>query len=421
MLRSYEPQPDFGGDDSERVLLQLLLFVDERPSSQEHIKKIQAYLKSLECDYSFELDIIEINKQPHLVEHFKLVATPALVKISPLPSQTLAGSNLIEQLKKWWPKWQAFNDNDSYDRDSQAVVYNRNSIKNSGEVIRLSDEIFRLQKENEELTKQLRFKEQILAMLAHDLRSPLTAASIAVETIELSEQQQLDPEKLAKLKKQLFKQARRQFDIMNRLIGELLQASQRMSAKLKVEPRKLELHPLCDEAIAQFDLRFQEKSLVFHKDIPQDIPLVYADKELIRQLIVNLLDNAIKYTPEGGNISLSILHRTSQKVQVSICDTGPGIPPEKRERIFEGHFRLQRDRASEGYGLGLALCHKIVCAHYGQIWVDSSPKKWQLFSIYPANLSLTEDWRADNNPQSPIPNHQSLVPNPYYAFPPQYH
>ena len=103
----------------------------------------------------------------------------------------------------------------------------------------------------------------------------------------------------------------------------------------------------------------------------QDVPAVYADEELIRQVIVNLLDNAVKYTPEGGKVTMSILHRTTQKVQVSICDTGPGIPEEKRERIFEGHFRLQRDQGKEGYGLGLSLCRKIIRVHYGQIWVDS--------------------------------------------------
>ena len=119
----------------------------------------------------------------------------------------------------------------------------------------------------------------------------------------------------------------------------------------------------------------------FVRDIPQDIPLVYADEELIRQLIGNLLDNAIKYTPQQGKISLSILHRTNQKVQVSICDTGPGIPLEKRERIFEDNFRLQRDRTSDGYGLGLAMCHQIVLGHYGQIWVESSPESGSCFQF----------------------------------------
>ncbi|MFN7257382.1 MAG: ATP-binding protein, partial [Microcystis sp.] len=108
-------------------------------------------------------------------------------------------------------------------------------------------------------------------------------------------------------------------------------------------------------------------------DIPQDLPPVYADEELIRQVIINLLENGIKYTPAGGEITLSVLHRTTQKVQVSISDTGPGIPEEKQEHIFEGHVRLKRDEGKEGYGIGLSVCRKIIRAHYGQIWVDSVP------------------------------------------------
>jgi two-component system clock-associated histidine kinase SasA len=68
-----------------------------------------------------------------------------------------------------------------------------------------------------------------------------------------------------------------------------------------------------------------------------------------------------------------VLHRTLQKVQVSVCDNGPGIPSENRDRIFEERFRLKRDQDKDGYGLGLSLCQRIIRAHYGQIWVDSSP------------------------------------------------
>ncbi|GAB4525703.1 MAG: histidine kinase [Pleurocapsa sp.] len=383
MLQFDERQPNSKNHSGEKTLLRLLLFVDRRPSAEKHIQEVQTYLEGLKSDYAFELDVVEINKQPHLVEHFKLVATPALVKISPLPRQTLAGSNLITQLQKWWSRWQGEVDELLTQNQNCQLPSSENqvdSISYSAELIKLSDDIFRLQKEKEELAEQLRFKDQILAMLAHDLRNPLTAAAIAVETIELSEQQpNPNLEKATKLKKQLFAQAKRQFSIMNRMISELLQTSQRIGAKLRVERCKLNLQPLFEEIIAQFGKQFQQKSLTFTKDIPQDIPLVYADEELIRQLLVNLLENATKYTPEGGEISLSILHRTNQKVQISISDSGPGIPPENRERIFEGHFRLQRDRDREGYGLGLALCRKIVCAHYGQIWVDSSSQGGSCF------------------------------------------
>ncbi len=382
-----ELQAKFGKNDSETPLLKLLLFVDDRPSSREHISQVKAYLQNTKSNYSVELDVIEVNKQPHLVEYFKLVATPALVKLSPAPRQTLAGSNPIEQLKKWWPRWQAAIDRQLESGNGKnskglSAVSGTDSIGYSGELIELSDEIFRLKKEKEELLEQLRFKDQILAMLAHDLRSPLTAASIAVETIELSEQQtEASEAKIATLKQQLFKQTKRQFFIMNRMIEELLQTSRKASAKLKIKPRKLDLQTLCEDAIAQLEKGIKQKSLVLERDIPQDIPAIYGDEELLRQLIVNLLDNAIKYTPSGGEISLSILHRTSQTVQVNLCDTGPGIPPEKRELIFEGHFRLKRDRDSEGYGLGLSWCRDIVCAHYGQIWVDSPSGKGSCFHV----------------------------------------
>ncbi|HHP7230977.1 MAG TPA: histidine kinase [Xenococcaceae cyanobacterium] len=385
MLQLYNQQGNDRQELSGQNSLQLLLFINERPTSQENIQPIQEFLANLRATNKFELDVIDISKQPHLVEYFKLVATPALVKISPIPQQTLAGNNLISQLEEWWPRWQA-----SLKAQSEATTATtetiaqlspssiNNPIGYSEELIRLSDEIFRLQREKEELSEQLHFKEQIIAMLAHDLRSPLTAASLAMETLELSENQAATIKK-QQLRDQLYQQSRRQFGIMKRMIWDLLEASRNVSAKLEVEPRPLDLKNLCQEAIAQMSKQLKAKSQILNQDIPQDIPDVYVDAELVRQLLINLLDNAIKYTPEGGQISLSVLHRTSQKVQVSVCDTGPGIPPEKQEHIFEGHFRLKRDESQEGYGLGLSLCRKIARAHYGQIWVDSFPNSGSCF------------------------------------------
>lgn len=382
MLHFHKQCPDSDQGNAEELLLQLLLFVDQRSSSEEQVQEIKAYLHSLRSDYDFKLDVVEIEKQPHLVEFFRLVATPALVKMSPAPRQTLAGSNLIQQLEKWWPQWKGAKTS-SENRSKTKENYPATVMPTGGydaQGIMLSDEIFSLRQEKAELEAQLRFKDKILAMLAHDLRTPLTAASMAVETIELSEKNEdLSANKLLALKRKLFRQARNQFNIMDNMIGELLQNSQNNHAKLAVKPKPLNLCSLCQDIASQFDAKLGRKSMNFIMDVPQDLPLIYADAELIRQLISNLLDNAIKYTPEKGSISLSVLHRTNQKVQVSICDTGPGIPTAKREQIFEDNFRLQRDRAAQGYGLGLATCHQIVSAHYGQIWVDSSPESGSCF------------------------------------------
>ena len=387
MLQLYEGQKDFKNKTSDEGYLQLLLFVDKRPSYRRKIRRVQAYLDELRLEHDFKLEVIEIDQQPHLVEYFKLVATPALVKIFPQPKQILAGSNLIEQLDIWWPRWQNSLRNKQPD-NSQSLEQldsstNTSLVQTNGyshDLIKLSDRVFSLEQEKEELLEQLRFKEQILAMLAHDLRSPLTAASLAMETLELSEDCEY-MEQRQQLRQKLYLQSRQQVNIMKRMISDLLEASTSANAKLKVQPCKLNVYSLCQDAIAQVKKQLKVKAHIFKEDIPQDIPPIYADPELVRQLLVNLLDNAIKYTPEGGEISLSVLHRTSQKVQFRVSDTGPGIPTEKQERIFEGHFRLPRDKEKEGYGLGLASCHKIVRAHFGQIWVSSSLGKGSCFNF----------------------------------------
>ncbi|WAL60186.1 histidine kinase [Thermocoleostomius sinensis] len=366
--------------------LQLLLFVDKRPSSGERIRQIRHCLKELAAEDVYELQVVDVSEQPHLAEHFKIVATPSLIKIHPEPHQTLAGSNLVAQLKIWWPRWQrSIEEYQSLiERGTVAEVASLNqiqSIAQSAEVIRLSDEIFRLQREREELQSQLQFKDQLIEMLAHDLRNPLTAVSIALETLEqlghASKQEIVcsNPQLMG----QLVRHARMQTKAIDRMITDVLQAARDKSAELHIQPKELELGHLCLEVIDRLREQFQAKFQQLKTDIPSDLPKVHADRERVRQVLINLLDNAIKYTPEHGTIEIAILHRTTQKVQVSICDTGPGIPLENQKSIFEERFRLKRDEAKEGYGIGLALCRRVIRAHYGQIWVDSEPNHGSCF------------------------------------------
>lgn len=381
--------------------LQLLLFVDGRPKSRQQVQRIRAYLKELEAEYSFELQTIDVGQQPYLAEHFKLVATPALIKIHPEPRQVLAGSNIIAQLKNWWPRWQAAVDTylklqeDLQERieDTARATSPKSTIRSvavSAELIRLSDEIFRLKQEKGNLQEQLQFKDRVIAMLAHDLRNPLTAAAIAIETLQSN--YNLDTGQFQRLKPSLtahlLKQARNQTKIIDRMIADLLQVGRGKDTEFPILPQKVQLGKLCLDVLEELCDRYTAKSQEVETDIPNDLPYVYADPERIRQVLMNLLDNAIKYTPEGGKISVAGLHRTTQKVQFSISDTGPGIPVENRDRIFENHFRLQRDEGTEGYGIGLCLCQRIVLAHYGQIWVDSAPNNgaWFHFTlpVYPS-------------------------------------
>jgi two-component system clock-associated histidine kinase SasA len=374
--------------------LQLVLFVDKRPSSNQKVRQIRNHLKDLRADYVFDLQIVDVGEQPHLAEYFKLVATPALIKIYPEPRQTLAGTNLVAQLEHWWARWQRSAEeavdsqalarqNESNDLPATGASQTLDSVAHSAELIQLSDEIFRLKQEKEELQEQLQFKDRLIAMLAHDLRNPLTAASIALETLELGneakENGHASPRLTPALTAQLIKHARTQTKAIDRMITDVLQAAKGTGGEFQIQPQQLDLGALCQEVLNYLKGQFQAKLQQLTTDIPSDLPKVYADRDRIQQVLINLLDNASKYTPTGGSIEVSILHRTTQKVQVSVCDTGLGIPDENRERIFEDRFRLERDEAKDGYGIGLSLCQRVIRAHYGQIWVDSVPNQGSCF------------------------------------------
>ena len=373
--------------------IQLLLFVDKRPGSREQVRQIREHIEHLASNYPVQLEMVDVSEQPYLAEHFKLLATPSLVKLFPMPQQTLAGSNLLAQVDRWWGRWQGTlqelnqqaeqqsEQSDVVEGETWQVAAGLEAVARSAKLLELADSVFRLEQEITELRAQLQFKDRIIAMLAHDLRNPLTAASLAIETlamghdIETGWHKRLTPQLTAKL----LKHARTQTRTIDHMITDILQTARGTVAALRMQPQEMDLNALCLDIVNTIAPKCEAKSLQIELDLPEDIPQVHADAERIRQVIINLFDNAIKYTPEAGTIRLSVLHRTTQKVQVSICDTGLGIPEEKQERIFEDRFRLERDELKDGYGIGLSLCQRIVHAHYGRIWVDSVPNQGSCF------------------------------------------
>jgi two-component system clock-associated histidine kinase SasA len=369
------------------AVLQLLLFVDRRSSSQEELKRIRGYLDSVKSDGNFALEVIDVGEQPYLAEHFKLIATPTLIKVHPEPRHSLTGSNLVLQLDHCWGKWQQ-SAHEYSDRCPTTIHEGQGSVNScfpsiatSSEIIQLSDEIFRLKREKEELQDQLRFKDRLISMLAHDLRNPLTSTSIALETLEtLNHPDNADKlEANPNLSDRLLHHARTQTRQIEQMIFDVLESARSQDGYLSIVPQKINLAELCQDALDRQWENFETRGLTVKTDLPQDLPEAHADANRVRQVLMNLLDNAAKYTPEGGTISLALLHRTAQKIQVSISDTGPGIPFDKQQRIFDDRVRLERDEQTDGYGLGLSLCMRVVRSHYGQIWVDSQPGQGSTF------------------------------------------
>ena len=375
------PQTTLENLAQSEAVLQLLMFVDQISMAAEQIQQVKGYLESVEADFPFDLRILEVGQHPELAEYFKLVVTPALVKIYPDPLQVLAGTDLVPQLQERWSHWQTTLLEISQLHPTGASNRSQAALAHSVELMQLSDEIFRLKQETESLRNQLHFKDCIIEMLAHDLRNPLTAATIALETLEGQwepDQQPLIPLG-PQVQKRLAHHARTQMQTIERMITHLLETSRGKSAEVKICPKCLDLEALCQAIVADMRGDFEPKSQQLQTDIPLDLPKVHADADQIRQVIVNLLENASKYTPNKGVIQLSVLHRTTQKVQISVCDNGLGIPEDQQQLIFDNQFRLSRDQAQEGYGIGLALCQQIVQAHYGKIWVDSTPNQGSCF------------------------------------------
>ncbi|MBP0002814.1 MAG: histidine kinase [Cyanobacteria bacterium SBC] len=373
--------------DRPEAVLQLLLFVDRRSSSWEEAQRIRNYLDTVKEDGNFALEAVDVSEQPYLAEHFKLIATPTLIKLHPEPRQTLTGCNLVGQLERFWPRWQKSVEeflqqcHRQIENGEKPASTCLSSLATSREIVKLSDEVFQLKQEIEELREQMRFKDRLVSMLAHDLRNPLTSTSIALETIETLNQPRNRAKREANptLFDQLIQHARTQTRQIEQMIFDVLETSRSYDGHMSIHPQKVNLSVLCQDTLDRQIDRCQAKALCLETDFPQDIPFVYADPKQVSQVVMNLLDNAIKYTPEGGTIEVSLLHRTSGKVQVSISDTGPGIPFDKQKRIFDDRVRLKRDENTSGYGLGLSLCQRVVRSHYGQIWVDSNPGKGSTF------------------------------------------
>ncbi len=357
---------------STRSGIRLLLFAKSRASIAELAEQLRQHIQGLSGQYPAQLKVVLLEEHPYLAEHYKLVVTPALVKAEPLPAQVLAGGDLATQLEVWWPRWQGQVALVSHQEDAGQ---DPTPPPTTEALLQMSEEVFSLRQERAKLLDQLHFKDRILAMLVHDLRSPLTATALAVETLQQGREGALDKE----LEQQLFDHARQQLRKMDSMITDILESARGTVSGFRIRAVETQLPSLCQPVIEELWPRMQSKQLRFQSDIPVDLPSVQVDPDKIRQVLFNLLDNAIKYTPAQGSICLNALHRTSQKVQVTVSDTGPGIPEADQESIFSDSVRLSRDQQQEGYGIGLSLCRRILRAHYGQIWVESSPGKGSSF------------------------------------------
>jgi PAS domain S-box-containing protein len=240
-----------------------------------------------------------------------------------------------------------------------------------------------LRRAKDEAEAANRAKDQFLAALSHELRTPLTpvlAFSSMLETnVELSEE----------IRRQI-EIVRRNTELEARLIDDLLDLTRISSGKLKIEPEPLELAEALDHVVEICREEASAKGLVLERDGTRDGTVVLADPARLRQILWNLLKNAIQFTPSGGRIFLRTLVPAPERIAVEVSDTGAGIEPAEMERIFQP-FEQVGKRAG-ALGLGLAISRGLVEAHGGTLTAASDgPGKGATFRVELAILSGVED------------------------------
>jgi NtrC-family two-component system sensor histidine kinase KinB len=215
----------------------------------------------------------------------------------------------------------------------------------------------------------------LTSMIFHDLRSPLGNVISSLEVLQTS--LPADDEALQSVLAIAVRSSRR----LSRLVESLLDLGQLEAGQAVLHKAQGSISALIAEAVEEIHPMAEAKGHMLQFSLePAGLPTVEMDVDMIRRVLINLLENAVKYTRSGGRISISA-DRTGDEVRVKVSDTGPGIPAGDQQRIFEKFARLQHEGRAKGLGLGLAFCRLAVGAHGGRIWVESQVGQGSTFSF----------------------------------------
>ncbi|MFO7952861.1 MAG: ATP-binding protein [Bacillota bacterium] len=250
--------------------------------------------------------------------------------------------------------------------------------------VQANDEIGRLAEQFNIMAKRLDYYtsnlKKFAADVAHEVRTPLTTMSLLTKSLK---EHDMDKEQ----QKEFIDDLDEELDRLVALVNDLLELSK--LEKEEVEYKKVTLNHLLQDIISENHARFARVGLKLDGDIPEQDLVVNAVPLQLRQVMSNLLDNAVNYTSSGGKVTVS-LYQEDSEVITAVQDNGPGIPKEDQLYIFERFFRVERARSREGggTGLGLAIVSEIIAQHNGRVWVESEEGKGSCFYFA---LPKTED------------------------------
>jgi signal transduction histidine kinase len=215
-----------------------------------------------------------------------------------------------------------------------------------------------------DLAQSTNARRQMTADIAHELRTPL---SLILGHAEAVHDGVLPPSR------ENFEIIREEAGRLEHLVDDLRTLSLADAGELSIERQSVDLKKLLQDIASVYQHRVQQKKVSLELDVDSDVTAIEADANRIMQVVTNVLDNALRYTPESGRVVIA-LKEIAEGVRISIKDSGPGIEAEKVDQIFDRFYRVDssRQRGEGGSGLGLAIAKSIVQAHGGRIWAEST-------------------------------------------------
>jgi two-component system phosphate regulon sensor histidine kinase PhoR len=214
-------------------------------------------------------------------------------------------------------------------------------------------------------------RRDFVANVSHELRTPLASVRLLIETLLSGALD--EPETATRMLSQMLGEV----DSITQLAQELLDLSMIESGQMPMQMKRANLHEIVDEQIIHYETMTQQKHLSVEDHVPIDLT-AEVDRKMIGRVLGNLIHNAIKFTPDRGRIAIEAAP-SAEQIQVSVADSGVGIPAEDLPRIFERFYKVDRARGKSGTGLGLAIARHVVEAHGGRIWAESVEGKGATF------------------------------------------
>ncbi len=242
----------------------------------------------------------------------------------------------------------------------------------------LIDKNAELAQKNAKLRELDKLKSNFLSMISHELRTPLTTIQGYITFLMTEKAGAVN-----KAQRECLEISSETADLLDRLIEDILDLSKIESGEFKVNLDAVDITKITDKAILSRKLFADNQDVTLENNLPRDLPLVRADRERILQVIINILENSIKFNRRGGKVAITSPGGLSGKVIFCISDTGIGIPGDKLERVFDKFYQIDSSgkRRYKGCGLGLAISKSIVELHNGKIWAESKVGEGSKFFI----------------------------------------